>query len=117
MPLQLTSRDQLNCLLLIIRFLIEYCIYVSVFLEKIPDCLLTYKLSIHLQVVDTVLDIHLEQKQGDILVFLTGQSEIEKACDMIFEKSERVDYAHDVRDPAVKALMVLPVYGSMATGQ
>ncbi|XP_038065220.1 probable ATP-dependent RNA helicase DHX40 isoform X2 [Patiria miniata] len=67
------------------------------------------------KVVDTVLDIHLEQKTGDILVFLTGQAEIEKACDTIFEKSEKIDYRHDVRDPAVEALMVLPVYGSMAT--
>ena len=63
------------------------------------------------------MDVHLEQKQGDILVFLTGQAEIEKACDMLFKKSERVDYRQDVKDSAVEALMVLPVYGSMATGQ
>eukprot|EP00057_Strongylocentrotus_purpuratus_P010160 XP_011664634.1 PREDICTED: probable ATP-dependent RNA helicase DHX40 [Strongylocentrotus purpuratus] len=67
------------------------------------------------KVVDTVMEIHLEQKQGDILVFLTGQAEIEQCCDKLFQKSERVDYRHDVRDRSVKALMVLPVYGSMPT--
>jgi hypothetical protein len=29
--------------------------------------------------VDTALDIHLQQPPGDILLFLTGQAEIEKA--------------------------------------
>lgn len=67
------------------------------------------------KVVDTVMEIHLEQKHGDILVFLTGQAEIEQSCDKLFKKSEQVDYRHDVSDRSVKALMVLPVYGSMPT--
>nr|XP_054762833.1 probable ATP-dependent RNA helicase DHX40 [Lytechinus pictus] len=67
------------------------------------------------KVVETVMETHLEQKQGDILVFLTGQAEIEQCCDKLFQKSEQVDYRHDVRDRTVKALMVLPVYGSMPT--
>ncbi|XP_072168143.1 probable ATP-dependent RNA helicase DHX40 [Diadema setosum] len=67
------------------------------------------------KVVDTVMEIHLEQKKGDILVFLTGQVEIEQCCDKLFRKSEQVDYRHDVRDRSVQALMVLPVYGSMPT--
>ncbi|KAJ8037867.1 putative ATP-dependent RNA helicase DHX40 [Holothuria leucospilota] len=67
------------------------------------------------KVVEVVMEIHLEQKQGDILVFLTGQAEIEQCCDMLFKKSEHLDYRHDVSDRSVKALMVLPVYGSMPT--
>ena len=63
------------------------------------------------------MEIHLEQKQGDILVFLTGQAEIEKACDSLYAKADHVDYRHDVRDKSVEALMVLPVYGSMPTGE
>ena len=62
------------------------------------------------------MEIHLEQKQGDILVFLTGQAEIEQCCDKLFKKSEQTDYRHDVRDRTVEAMMVLPVYGSMPTG-
>ncbi|XP_002733338.1 putative ATP-dependent RNA helicase DHX40 [Saccoglossus kowalevskii] len=67
------------------------------------------------KVVDVVMDIHLDQTQGDILVFLTGQAEIEKACDALFKKSERLDYEYDVHDSSVKALLILPVYGSMPT--
>ena len=33
---------------------------------------------------------------GDVLVFLTGQSEIERACDELFLKAERLDYRYDV---------------------
>ncbi|XP_071813959.1 probable ATP-dependent RNA helicase DHX40 [Apostichopus japonicus] len=65
------------------------------------------------KVVDVVMEIHLEQVQGDILVFLTGQAEIEQCCDMLYKKSEQLDYRHDVTDRAVEALMILPVYGSM----
>ncbi len=32
------------------------------------------------QGVDTVIDIHLREPQGDILLFLTGQAEIDQAC-------------------------------------
>ncbi len=63
------------------------------------------------------MEIHLEQKQGDILVFLTGQAEIEKACDSLYAKADHIDYRHDVRDKTVEAIMVLPVYGSMPTGK
>ena len=30
--------------------------------------------------MDTALDIHLGQPEGDILLFLTGQGEIEQVC-------------------------------------
>lgn len=49
-------------------------------------------------------------------IFLSGQNEIEKACDMLFEKAESMDYRYDVHDRTVEGLLVLPLYGSMPTG-
>lgn len=60
--------------------------------------------------------IHLEERPGDILVFLTGQEEIEHACDKLFEVAEKVDYSHDVHYSEVEAMLILPLYGSMTTG-
>ncbi|KAM9469363.1 putative ATP-dependent RNA helicase DHX40 isoform 2-T2 [Clarias gariepinus] len=68
-------------------------------------------------VVKMALDIHTNEASGDILVFLTGQSEIEKACDMLFEKAESIDYRYDVNDRTVEGLLILPLYGSMPTDQ
>lgn len=47
---------------------------------------------------------------------LTGQSEIESACDLLFKKAESIDYHYDVHDQAVEGLLILPFYGSMPTG-
>ncbi|KAJ8403870.1 hypothetical protein AAFF_G00347380 [Aldrovandia affinis] len=69
------------------------------------------------EVVKVALDLHTSEMAGDILVFLTGQSEIEKACDMLYEKAEAVDYRYDVRDSSVEGLLILPLYGSMPTDQ
>uniref|UniRef100_A0AAY4EAU0 RNA helicase n=1 Tax=Denticeps clupeoides TaxID=299321 RepID=A0AAY4EAU0_9TELE len=68
------------------------------------------------EVVNMVLDVHTSETAGDILVFLTGQSEIERACDMLFKKAEAIDYRYDVRDRTVDGLLILPLYGSMPTG-
>ncbi|XP_067044584.1 probable ATP-dependent RNA helicase DHX40 isoform X2 [Acropora muricata] len=65
--------------------------------------------------VETVMRIHLEEPPGDILVFLTGQEEIEHACDRLFEAAENVDYSHDIYYNEVEAMMILPLYGSMVT--
>lgn len=69
------------------------------------------------ETVKITIQTHLNEPAGDILVFLTGQSEIEKACDMLFEKAELIDYRHDVYDSSVEGLLILPLYGSMATDQ
>lgn len=69
-----------------------------------------------LQAVETVIRIHLEEPPGDILVFLTGQEEIEHACDRLFEAAEKVDYRHDIHYREVEAMLILPLYGSMTTG-
>ncbi|XP_034023852.1 probable ATP-dependent RNA helicase DHX40 isoform X2 [Thalassophryne amazonica] len=69
------------------------------------------------EVVRMALDVHTSEMAGDILVFLTGQSEIEHACDMLFEKAESIDYRYDVHDQSVEGLLILPLYGSMPTEQ
>uniref|UniRef100_A0A673LUA8 RNA helicase n=1 Tax=Sinocyclocheilus rhinocerous TaxID=307959 RepID=A0A673LUA8_9TELE len=69
------------------------------------------------EVVKVTLDVHTNEAAGDILVFLTGQSEIEKACDLLFEKAEILDYRYDVHDQTVEGLLILPLYGSMPTDQ
>ncbi|XP_066534168.1 probable ATP-dependent RNA helicase DHX40 [Hoplias malabaricus] len=69
------------------------------------------------EVVKMALDIHTNEASGDILVFLTGQNEIEKACDMLFEKAESIDYRFDMHDRTVEGLLILPLYGSMPTDQ
>jgi len=43
--------------------------------------------------VDTALNIHMNQSLGHILVFLTGQSEIERACKEIKELEKELDYS------------------------
>ncbi|KAF3847930.1 hypothetical protein F7725_020958 [Dissostichus mawsoni] len=68
-------------------------------------------------VVKVALDVHTGEMAGDILVFLTGQSEIERACDMLYEKAESIDYRYDVQDQTVEGLLILPLYGSMPTDQ
>jgi pre-mRNA-splicing factor ATP-dependent RNA helicase DHX16 len=56
--------------------------------------------------VITVFQIHITQSQGDILVFLTGQEEIEAAAEMI---NERVR----VLNKKIKELIVLPIYSNL----
>ena len=69
------------------------------------------------QVVEVVMDIHVEYPPGDVLVFLTGQAEIETACDILFDRAERVDYEYDVQHSDVEAVLILPIYGAMPTGK
>lgn len=52
-----------------------------------------------------------------LLLCLTGQTEIERACDLLFEKAETIDYRYDVQDHTVDGLLILPLYGSMPTGK
>ncbi|XP_069827908.1 probable ATP-dependent RNA helicase DHX40 isoform X2 [Dendropsophus ebraccatus] len=69
------------------------------------------------ETVKVALETHVQEPAGDILVFLTGQAEIEKACDVLYSRAERLDYRHDVCDPRVDGLLILPLYGSMPTDQ
>ncbi|XP_063002604.1 LOW QUALITY PROTEIN: probable ATP-dependent RNA helicase DHX40 [Elgaria multicarinata webbii] len=69
------------------------------------------------ETVKVTLDVHLNGSAGDILVFLTGQSEIERTCQLLFQKAESIDYRFDVRDGSVEGLLILPLYGSMPSDQ
>ena len=54
----------------------------------------------------TIMQIHLSEPKGDILLFLTGQEEIETACDML---RKRISDLKEELPP----LIVLPVYSAL----
>merc|ERR1719167_1026216 len=54
----------------------------------------------------TVMQIHLNEPPGDILLFLTGQEEIDTACEVLFERMKRM--GHDVPE-----LIILPIYSAL----
>ena len=54
----------------------------------------------------TVRQIHLTEPEGDILLFLTGQEEIDTACQVLFERMKGLG-------PSVPDLHILPVYSSL----
>ncbi|KAG2430993.1 hypothetical protein HYH02_013525 [Chlamydomonas schloesseri] len=54
----------------------------------------------------TVLQIHLSEPEGDLLLFLTGQEEIESACQILYERIKALG-------PAVPELIVLPVFSAL----
>ncbi|CAE8625044.1 unnamed protein product [Polarella glacialis] len=58
--------------------------------------------------VITVLQIHLTQGPGDVLVFFTGQQEIEEAIDLISYKTRGLG-------ASVAELLVLPIYATLPT--
>ncbi|KAK9449570.1 uncharacterized protein V1518DRAFT_383533 [Limtongia smithiae] len=54
----------------------------------------------------TVMQIHLAEPPGDILVFLTGQEEIDTACEILYERMKALG-------PGVPELIILPVYSAL----
>lgn len=58
--------------------------------------------------IRTVLQIHANEPAGDILVFLTGEEEIEEACRKISYEAEQM-----IREQGVGPLNVYPLYGSL----
>ncbi|KAJ1982518.1 DEAH-box ATP-dependent RNA helicase prp22 [Dimargaris xerosporica] len=54
----------------------------------------------------TVMQIHLFEPAGDILLFLTGQEEIDTACEILFERMKALG-------PMVPELIILPVYSAL----
>ena len=54
----------------------------------------------------TVMQIHLTEPPGDILVFLTGQEEIDTACQILYERMKKLG------DDAPE-LIILPVYSAL----
>ncbi|KAG6873856.1 hypothetical protein C0995_010468 [Termitomyces sp. Mi166 len=54
----------------------------------------------------TVMQIHLSEPPGDILLFLTGQEEIDTACEILFERMKALG-------PQVPELIILPIYSAL----
>ncbi|KAF3510131.1 hypothetical protein F2Q69_00009709 [Brassica cretica] len=54
----------------------------------------------------TVLQIHLTEPEGDILLFLTGQEEIDSACESLYERMKNLG-------KNVPELIILPVYSAL----
>jgi ATP-dependent RNA helicase DDX35 len=58
--------------------------------------------------VETALNIHSQEADGDVLVFLTGREEIDRATQLL---SERAATLH----PKAQALQALPLYAGLTT--
>ena len=56
--------------------------------------------------VVTVLQIHVTQPDGDILVFLTGQEEIEASQELLQERTRKLG-------SKIKELIILPIYANL----
>ena len=54
----------------------------------------------------TVMQIHLTEPPGDILLFLTGKEEIDTSAEIIYERMKALG-------PSVPELVVLPIYGAL----
>jgi ATP-dependent RNA helicase DHX8/PRP22 len=54
----------------------------------------------------TTLQIHLSEPPGDILVFLTGQEEIDTSCETLYNRMKALG-------PDVPELIILPVYSAL----
>jgi ATP-dependent RNA helicase DHX8/PRP22 len=54
----------------------------------------------------TIMQIHLSEPPGDILLFLTGQEEIDTACQILYERMKALG-------PQVPELLILPVYSAL----
>ena len=54
----------------------------------------------------TVMQIHLTEPPGDILLFLTGKEEIDTSCEILFERMKALG-------PNVPELLILPIYSAL----
>jgi len=56
----------------------------------------------------TVMQIHLSEGPGDILLFLTGREEIDTSCEVLFERMKALG-------PSVPDLVICPIYSALAS--
>lgn len=56
--------------------------------------------------LDCVMQIHVSEDNGDILVFLTGQEEIDTACEVLYSRVKTLGLA-------IPELLILPVYSAL----
>ncbi|KAA1467822.1 P-loop containing nucleoside triphosphate hydrolase protein [Dentipellis sp. KUC8613] len=54
----------------------------------------------------TIMQIHLSEPPGDILLFLTGQEEIDTSCEILYERMKALG-------PKVPELLILPIYSAL----
>lgn len=54
----------------------------------------------------TVMQIHLSEPTGDILLFLTGKEEIDTSCEILYERMKGLG-------PNVPELLILPIYSAL----
>lgn len=54
----------------------------------------------------TVMQIHLTEDPGDMLLFLTGKEEIDTTCQILFERMKQLG-------PDVPELIILPIYSAL----
>jgi ATP-dependent RNA helicase DHX8/PRP22 len=54
----------------------------------------------------TIMQTHLSEPPGDVLLFLTGQEEIDTSCEILFERMK-------VLGPKVPELIILPIYSAL----
>ncbi|ORY73055.1 P-loop containing nucleoside triphosphate hydrolase protein [Leucosporidium creatinivorum] len=54
----------------------------------------------------TIMQIHLSEPPGDILLFLTGQEEIDTSCEILYERMKSLG-------PNVPDLVILPIYSAL----
>ncbi|THH16647.1 hypothetical protein EW146_g4029 [Bondarzewia mesenterica] len=54
----------------------------------------------------TIMQIHLAEPPGDILLFLTGQEEIDTSCEILYERMKALG-------PKVPELIILPIYSAL----
>ena len=59
--------------------------------------------------IEVCLNIHSNEPSGDILIFLTGEDEIENCCSILREKAK----ASQARGCIIKDVNVLPLYASL----
>lgn len=55
-----------------------------------------------------VMQIHLSEPEGDILLFLTGQEEIDTACEVLYQRIKALQ-----ERALAPELIILPVYGAL----
>lgn len=56
--------------------------------------------------LDCIMQIHISEPTGDILVFMTGQEEIDTSCDILYQRVKMLG-------KSVPELLILPVYSSL----
>ncbi|XP_068707056.1 probable ATP-dependent RNA helicase DHX35 [Montipora foliosa] len=76
----------------------SYPVDIHYTLSPVPDYLKT--------TVDTVMGIHKQESQGDILAFLTGQDEVESAVSLLIERARTLPKGSQY-------LKVLPMYSGL----